>query len=461
MSSSRNQAKWPDAKKREQAAYAICNASIRGQETRGYVFDLGELQFEEEKPTWVHLLPYGQFEHPVFGPIDITAEKVTDMVTNFQQRVRGQMLDIDYAHKTDPAKGGKAAGWIIGLESRDDGLWGLVSWTGEAQKEVKDGAWKYMSAEYQDKWCNPQGSCWDNVLFGGALTNRPFMKDLAPINLMEYDLPEDVIEFRDFNAEQRKKAAKEGAAMPDGSFPIYNREDLVNALRLLSQASNKAGAKAHILKRARALGLMDVIKDSKAFEEEVNMEEFLKKLAELLKVEEANEEKILEALDKKLQEAPPPPPEDKEKKVEETKKFADLFPDEAKRMIDLELRNRGMETDKKLVEWSKGKSGKGVPVTLHEDIKKYRLGLGDPGEFDEVMQKLVDTGLVDFSEVGSTGDGSGGNEEPQDEFLKKVKQFQEEKKATLGEAVKAVAKAEPELAKAYHDARPEISSGAK
>lgn len=60
---------------------------------------------------------------------------------------------------------------------------------------------------------------------------------------------------REFNVEQRKKAAKEGAAMKDGSFPIYNAHDLVNAADLLHHADDVPAARAHIKKRAAELKL--------------------------------------------------------------------------------------------------------------------------------------------------------------------------------------------------------------
>lgn len=60
--------------------------------------------------------------------------------------------------------------------------------------------------------------------------------------------------YRQVPAEQRKKLADEGKAMPDGSFPIANVEDLRNAIQAIGRAKDPAAAKAHIKKRARDLG---------------------------------------------------------------------------------------------------------------------------------------------------------------------------------------------------------------
>jgi hypothetical protein len=70
------------------------------------------------------------------------------------------------------------------------------------------------------------------------------------------------MEKREFSAEERKKAAKEGAALPDGSFPIKSVGDLHNAIQALGRAKDKAKAKAHIIARAKALGATKELPES-------------------------------------------------------------------------------------------------------------------------------------------------------------------------------------------------------
>jgi hypothetical protein len=62
---------------------------------------------------------------------------------------------------------------------------------------------------------------------------------------------------RDFTTKERATAAKDGAAMPDGSFPIENLEDLHNAIQAVGRAKDESAAKAHIITRAKALGATD------------------------------------------------------------------------------------------------------------------------------------------------------------------------------------------------------------
>jgi len=67
---------------------------------------------------------------------------------------------------------------------------------------------------------------------------------------------------RNFPQEKRDQLAKEGKAMPDGSFPIENEGDLKNAIRLAGNASNPSAARTHIRARAKALGLERMLPDS-------------------------------------------------------------------------------------------------------------------------------------------------------------------------------------------------------
>lgn len=67
---------------------------------------------------------------------------------------------------------------------------------------------------------------------------------------------------RDFDTSSRKKAAAAGQALPDGSFPIITAEDLSNAIQAFGRAKDKAAAKAHIIKRARALGKTSMLPES-------------------------------------------------------------------------------------------------------------------------------------------------------------------------------------------------------
>ena len=93
--------------------------------------------------------------------------------------------------------------------------------------------------------------------------------EAAPLPDFEYEYPElaaDLKEFekRTFSAEERRQAAKSGAALPDGSYPIQNANDLHNAIHAIGRGSHHGHAEIHdhIVNRAKALGLTNMLPDS-------------------------------------------------------------------------------------------------------------------------------------------------------------------------------------------------------
>lgn len=81
------------------------------------------------------------------------------------------------------------------------------------------------------------------------------IKDVADLNTaQEY---EDQFAF--FSRERRQKLAKQGKALPDGSFPIVSENDLKNAIQSYGRASNKAAVRRHIMKAARAMDKYDLV----------------------------------------------------------------------------------------------------------------------------------------------------------------------------------------------------------
>jgi hypothetical protein len=67
---------------------------------------------------------------------------------------------------------------------------------------------------------------------------------------------------RTFTDEQRQAAEDKGHAMPGGGFPIENVSDLKNAIQAAGRAKDPAAAKAHIKRRAEALGQQSLIPDT-------------------------------------------------------------------------------------------------------------------------------------------------------------------------------------------------------
>lgn len=72
-------------------------------------------------------------------------------------------------------------------------------------------------------------------------------------------------------AAERTKAASSGTALPGGAFPINNVADLKNAIQAYGRAKNPAVAKAHIIKRAKALKAMFLLPKGWASDAAMNM----------------------------------------------------------------------------------------------------------------------------------------------------------------------------------------------
>jgi uncharacterized membrane protein YkoI len=72
----------------------------------------------------------------------------------------------------------------------------------------------------------------------------------------EYDMK------RDYSTESRTDMAEEGMAMPDGSYPIKDEEDLKNAVKAFGRAKDKQATMKYILKRAKALGLEGILPEN-------------------------------------------------------------------------------------------------------------------------------------------------------------------------------------------------------
>ena len=109
--------------------------------------------------------------------------------------------------------------------------------------------------------CGPscEGDCCDACQMGDDLDRRETMHFGANAEYVKF--VEAGIWKRDFTAADRKRLAGEGKALPDGSFPIANEEDLHNAIRAIGRASNPAAAKKHIKARAAAMGMTDALPD--------------------------------------------------------------------------------------------------------------------------------------------------------------------------------------------------------
>ena len=77
--------------------------------------------------------------------------------------------------------------------------------------------------------------------------------------ISDYEAKQKLDGAKMFSPERRMKLAKEGIAMPDGSYPIVTVGDLKNAIKSFGLAKDQQKAKDHIINRAKVLKAEDLI----------------------------------------------------------------------------------------------------------------------------------------------------------------------------------------------------------
>lgn len=148
-------------------------------------------------PSVIQILPAGEWDHPYFGKFSIGTAEVSKFVANYNGGVRNR-IPITQGHDNGMSGGElPAVGWFTDLEDRGmNGLWGGVDWTDEGKALLTSGAFKYFSAEIYMDYTDPEtGEEKECVLVGGALTNKPYFKEMQPVMFSE----DGIIQFSKSN----------------------------------------------------------------------------------------------------------------------------------------------------------------------------------------------------------------------------------------------------------------------
>jgi hypothetical protein len=80
-----------------------------------------------------------------------------------------------------------------------------------------------------------------------------------PHHHLSDDMRWDGLKLADVTDKDRQEMGKSGVALPDGSYPIPDKTFLGKAIQAFGRAKDKAAAKSHIIKRARALGASSML----------------------------------------------------------------------------------------------------------------------------------------------------------------------------------------------------------
>lgn len=112
------------------------------------------------KRQWVHLLPLGRLRGRDGRAWTLPPSKARQFVQR-SSRANADRLVIDYEHQTDLAaeNGGKApaAGWIVELAVRPDGVWGLAEWTARAASMIASREYRFLSPIFTRRWARRCG----------------------------------------------------------------------------------------------------------------------------------------------------------------------------------------------------------------------------------------------------------------------------------------------------------------
>lgn len=131
-----------------------------------------------QAPDWIHLLPAGEIKTgDRRGPyIALNADEIIS--ASFSDTDR---LPIDENHATDLAaplgQPSPARGWIVEMQSREDGIWGRVEWTNAGKRLVRGKAYRAISPVILHSKDKVIGR-----ILRASLVNRPNFRGLAALN---------------------------------------------------------------------------------------------------------------------------------------------------------------------------------------------------------------------------------------------------------------------------------------
>src|SRR5215217_1668458 len=134
-------------------------------------------------PDVIQVVPVGKWDHPAYGEMEITSAHIAEFVRNFKDKVR-LAIPITQGHDNGMSGGElPAVGWFTDVEDRGvNGLWCGVRWTDEGVQLLQQRAFKYFSPEFYQDYEDPETRTkHGHVLVGGALTNKPYFKELEPV----------------------------------------------------------------------------------------------------------------------------------------------------------------------------------------------------------------------------------------------------------------------------------------
>jgi phage I-like protein len=136
-----------------------------------------------DRRQWVHICPSGIIKtRDGRGPY--TLRDAGSVIAACQSKSGSAKMLVDYEHQSFLGKNSGspaiAAGWIVGMQGREDGIWALVEWTEKAAAHIKAREYRYLSPVL---FHSPDGAVTriENV----ALTNSPNLHEMTALSRQE------------------------------------------------------------------------------------------------------------------------------------------------------------------------------------------------------------------------------------------------------------------------------------
>jgi phage I-like protein len=154
------------------------------------LFALAEGEPSGDPPvTWIQVMLAGKFKHPRHGEFEISEDDLREYAADIEER--GENIQIDFDHG-ETAVGSRAAGWFTGrTELKEDArgrpaLFAEIHLTPAGASSVRDREYRFVSPEFSRTHRDATGKLVKKVkLWAAALTNRPFLPEMAPVALSE------------------------------------------------------------------------------------------------------------------------------------------------------------------------------------------------------------------------------------------------------------------------------------
>jgi len=144
------------------------------QDAEGVYAGAIEIPADEEAPDWIRLLQTGEYLNHPDGPHEVTRQHLEEIVENFGRTQVDLLVDKDHdsLFKGDT----RAAGWIMEMEIREDGLYGRwPEWTPWGEELVGSREYRYLSPVYSLTSKAKDGTDQGARMHSVSLTNVPYM----------------------------------------------------------------------------------------------------------------------------------------------------------------------------------------------------------------------------------------------------------------------------------------------